>query len=75
MPRHRSLPITALAALFFTAPILAAQGSPPVEVELHWSPVPGLFPRGAQMALISGDPFKAVTRCRPTFTAPTSTWR
>ena len=56
---HRSPPITALAALLFTAPTLAAQGSPPAEAELHWGPVPGLFPRGAQMALVSGDPFKA----------------
>jgi quercetin dioxygenase-like cupin family protein len=60
MPIDRPLPITILAAVCFTGSTLAAQSASPKEPELRWGPVPGLFPRGAQLALVSGDPFKAV---------------
>lgn len=56
---HRYVPIHAIAALALAASSLAAQGSAPDTSALQWAPAPGLFPRGARMVLISGDPFKA----------------
>ncbi|MEO8199675.1 MAG: cupin domain-containing protein [Gemmatimonadota bacterium] len=40
----------------FATPMLFAQGSTPKPGTLEWGPAPAGFPRGAQMALISGDP-------------------
>jgi quercetin dioxygenase-like cupin family protein len=51
--------MSALAALGLLASSLAAQHAAPAGPGLQWGPVPGLLPRGAQMALVSGDPFKA----------------
>jgi quercetin dioxygenase-like cupin family protein len=59
MPSHRHLPLTLFAAICSTASTLAAQSSASAQAELLWAPVPGLFPRGARMALVGGDPFKA----------------
>lgn len=56
---HRCVPIHAIAALALAASSLAAQDSAPDTSALQWAPAPGLFPRGARVALISGDPFKA----------------
>jgi len=44
--------------LLLLAPALSAQSTaaPP---PLHWGPAPAVFPRGAQMAVVSGDPGKA----------------
>jgi quercetin dioxygenase-like cupin family protein len=53
-------PVVALTVLFLAAASLAAQGSPPPEQAVQWMPAPALFPRGAQMAVLSGDPFKPV---------------
>jgi quercetin dioxygenase-like cupin family protein len=51
----------ALILLLLTASAsLAAQGSSPPVPVVQWVPAPALFPRGAQMAVLSGDPFKPV---------------
>jgi len=50
----------ALAALLLTASSLAAQVSASAPPPLQWVPAPALFPRGAQLAWLSGDPFKPV---------------
>ena len=54
------IPVVALTVLLLAAARLAAQGSPPPGQAVQWVPVPALFPRGAQMAVLSGDPFKPV---------------
>jgi quercetin dioxygenase-like cupin family protein len=46
--------------LLLAASSVAAQGSPPPPPAVQWVPAPALFPRGAQMAVLSGDPFKPV---------------
>ncbi|MGH7527712.1 MAG: cupin domain-containing protein [Gemmatimonadales bacterium] len=54
--RIRTL-LSATAALFLVMPRLAAQSAdsaPP----LQWFTAPALFPRGANLALISGDPLR-----------------
>jgi quercetin dioxygenase-like cupin family protein len=45
------------ATLFFAAAGLSAQ-RPAIAPPSQWSPAPLLFPRGARIAVISGDPFK-----------------
>lgn len=52
--------LAALPALLFAASSLAAQGSSPPARPEQWVPAPALFPRGAQIAVLSGDPFKPV---------------
>jgi quercetin dioxygenase-like cupin family protein len=49
---------SAAAALLLLAPALKAQSTatPP---PLHWGPAPAVFPKGAQMAVVSGDPGNA----------------
>jgi quercetin dioxygenase-like cupin family protein len=61
-PRHVLLriPVVALTLLLFAAARLAAQGSAQPAQVLRWTPAPALFPRGAQIAVVSGDPFKPV---------------
>jgi quercetin dioxygenase-like cupin family protein len=54
---RRLLLTVALAAL--PAPALLAQTAT-ASPTLHWGPAPAVFPRGAQMAVVSGDPSKAV---------------
>jgi mannose-6-phosphate isomerase-like protein (cupin superfamily) len=49
----------ALIVLLLAATGLPAQGSPAVPA-VRWVPAPALFPRGAEMAVLSGDPFKPV---------------
>jgi quercetin dioxygenase-like cupin family protein len=49
--------VVALIVLLLAAAGLPAQGSAPA---VHWMPAPALFPRGAQVAVLSGDPFKPV---------------
>ena len=49
-----------LIAILLTNSVLTAQGSPPTTPVLQWVPVPALFSRGAQMAVLEGDPFKPV---------------
>jgi mannose-6-phosphate isomerase-like protein (cupin superfamily) len=54
------VPVVALTVLLLAAARLAAQGSSPPGQAVQWVPAPALFPRGAQMAVLSGDPFKPV---------------
>lgn len=52
--------VVGLIALLPAAARLPAQDSAPAEPALQWLPAPALFPRGAQVAVLSGDPFKPV---------------
>jgi quercetin dioxygenase-like cupin family protein len=54
------IPVVGLIVLFLAAASLDAQGSSAAEPAVHWMPAPALFPRGAQVAVLSGDPFKPV---------------
>jgi quercetin dioxygenase-like cupin family protein len=54
------IPGVALMVLPLATASLAAQGSSPPAPAVHWMPAPALFPRGAQVAVLSGDPFKPV---------------
>lgn len=52
--------LTALAWLAVViAPALPAQGPAPKSAPLQWGPAPAVFPPGAKMAVVSGDPGKA----------------
>jgi mannose-6-phosphate isomerase-like protein (cupin superfamily) len=53
-------PLVALIVLLRAPSSLGAQGSSPPSPAVQWLPAPVLFPRGAQMAVLSGDPFKPV---------------
>jgi quercetin dioxygenase-like cupin family protein len=46
--------------LLMATPPLHSQAAPTAQPPaLHWGPAPGVFPTGAMMAVISGDPGKA----------------
>ena len=47
----------AAAMLASSAAMLSAQAAPAAPPR-HWAPAPAVFPAGAQMAVISGDPMK-----------------
>jgi quercetin dioxygenase-like cupin family protein len=51
-------PLASAAVLLLLAPALKAQ-STATPAPLHWGPAPAVFPKGAQMAVVSGDPGKA----------------
>jgi quercetin dioxygenase-like cupin family protein len=55
--------ILLIAVLFLIAPVgAAAQAAPkakPKTAALKWGPAPAVFPKGAKMAVVSGDPGKA----------------
>ena len=53
----KTMVASAVSATLFLSASLAAQG-PPIAPAAQWVPAPLLFPRGARIALISGDPFK-----------------
>ena len=53
-------PVVTLIGLLLAASAVAGQGLPSPEQTVQWAPAPALFPRGAQMAVLSGDPFKPV---------------
>src|SRR5262249_41511921 len=54
----RLLPISAL--LFVAAaPLLAQDTTTAKPTALAWGPAPAVFPSGAKMAVVSGDPGKA----------------
>ncbi len=45
--------------LMVLTPVLAAQGTPKAKTDsLQWGPAPAVFPAGAKMAVVSGDPTK-----------------
>lgn len=59
--RHRSLPLVAVAAMASacassasTAPTVSLSGDP----SITWGPAPAVFPPGAQLAVLEGDPSK-----------------
>ena len=46
--------------LLAVAPAIHAQAAPADKPgALHWGPAPAVFPKGARLAVVSGDPFKA----------------
>jgi len=47
--------------LLSVAPAIHPQAAPPPAqpAGLHWGPAPAAFPKGAKMAVVSGDPSKA----------------
>jgi hypothetical protein len=47
------------ALLLVGAATLGAQAAPAKAPKLKWAPAPAVFPKGAQMAVVSGDPGKA----------------
>src|SRR5437763_14582913 len=68
MLRHHSLEVSmravGLSACFMLsiAPAMHAQAAPAPAAKpagLHWGPAPAVFPKGAKMAVVSGDPSKA----------------
>jgi hypothetical protein len=52
--------LLASASLFLVlTPTLPAQGTPTAKADsLQWGPAPAVFPAGAKMAVVSGDPSK-----------------
>ena len=55
----RFLAMTA-CLLLLGASVVHAQGGPsPQQAALKWGPAPAAFPKGAKMAVVSGDPGKA----------------
>lgn len=55
----RLLPMTA-CLLLLGASVVHAQGGPSSQpAALKWGPAPAAFPKGAKMAVVSGDPGKA----------------
>jgi quercetin dioxygenase-like cupin family protein len=53
--------LTVSATLLFTTAALWGQASPGAKpATLSWGPAPAVFPAGAQMAVVSGDPGKEV---------------
>jgi quercetin dioxygenase-like cupin family protein len=52
--------VVALIVLLLAAVSLPAQGPAPAAAAVQWVPAPALFPRGARIAVLSGDPFKPV---------------
>ena len=52
--------LLASASLFLIlTPALPAQGTPTAKADsLQWGPAPAVFPAGAKMAVVSGDPSK-----------------
>src|SRR5438094_8531430 len=66
--RHHSLEVSmravGLSACFMLsiAPAMHSQAAPAPAAKpagLHWGPAPAVFPKGAKMAVVSGDPSKA----------------
>ena len=54
---HR--PMLAGATLLFAGGALWGQAAPAAAPALQWGPAPPVFPAGAQIAVLSGDPSKA----------------
>lgn len=50
----------ALVILFVVcgASVVSAESMPMNASSLKWGPAPSVFPKGAQVAVLSGDPFK-----------------
>jgi quercetin dioxygenase-like cupin family protein len=54
-------PVIIMSCLFLVAaPVLQAQATPAAKpAPLKWQPAPDAFPKGAKMAVVSGDPGQA----------------
>ena len=52
-------PTLSCALLVFAGSALMGQASPAAQPTLQWGPAPAVFPKGAEMAVVSGDPGKA----------------
>jgi quercetin dioxygenase-like cupin family protein len=52
------IPLAVLALSTLLVPPLAAQAAT-ASPALHWGPAPAVFPQGARMAVVQGDPGKA----------------
>ena len=52
------VPTFPVCLLLLAAPVLHSQAKP--ASKLHWGPAPAVFPKGARMAVVSGDPGNAV---------------
>ena len=56
----RTLAIPAFLLLLGASAVRAqAQAAPAKPAALHWGPAPAAFPKGAKLAVVSGDPGKA----------------
>ncbi len=54
------VPAVSACLLLVVAPAARAQAAPAAEpTPRHWGPAPAVFPTGARMAVVSGDPSKA----------------
>ena len=52
--------LASASLLMVLTPALPAQGTPTAKADsLQWGPAPAVFPAGAKMAVVSGDPTKA----------------
>lgn len=52
--------LASASLLLVVSPVLTAQGTPKAKTDsLQWGPAPAVFPAGAKMAVVSGDPTKA----------------
>lgn len=51
-------PVLCLGLLLAGTSLAQAQGMPVNSDQIKWGPVPAVLPPGAQIAVISGDPFK-----------------
>ena len=55
----RVLRLSASLFMVLTSSLLAQGTAAPKADSLHWGPAPAVFPAGAKMAVVSGDPTKA----------------
>src|SRR5438093_4683508 len=54
------VPALSACLLLVVAPAARAQAAPAAQATpRHWGPAPAVFPKGARMAVVSGDPGKA----------------
>src|SRR5437773_12512428 len=54
------VPALSACLLLVVAPAARAQAAPAAQATpRHWGPAPAVFPKGARMAVVSGDPSKA----------------
>jgi quercetin dioxygenase-like cupin family protein len=60
MRRHHTIVVAPLLAIASLAPRAASAQSPATSPQsVQWGPAPAVFPSGAQMAVMQGDPSKA----------------
>jgi quercetin dioxygenase-like cupin family protein len=70
--RSHALPLLGIAILSIAAcsrdatsssapktPLLSLLASAPAEDDIQWGPAPAIFPKGAEMAVLQGDPSKS----------------